>query len=75
MQRRSWDEILTEQEFLETFHLRKEHLASLRERGLPFFAVNSTTRLYVVGSVVEWLEQRLSVRAGRRKQEADDDLS
>ena len=56
---KSVDDILTEQEVLNLFGVKRPTLDNLRyERGLPFCRVTRTARLYLLEDIFKFLEQR-----------------
>ena len=56
---RSVDDILTEQEVLNLFGIKKATLDNLRYgHGLPFCRVTRNARLYLLEDIFKFLEQR-----------------
>jgi hypothetical protein len=56
---KSVDDILTEQEVLNLFGVKKPTLDNLRyEHGLPFCRVTRTARLYLMEDIFMFLEQQ-----------------
>lgn len=53
------ENIITEDELIELFGLRKQAIASLRyNEGLPYIKVNTRSRLYYVPDLMEWMLSR-----------------
>ena len=59
---RSLDSILTENEVLDLFGMKKTALDSLRRNHqLPFCAVTTFNRIYFVSDILDWLKSRRKV--------------
>jgi phage terminase Nu1 subunit (DNA packaging protein) len=71
-QKTALDEIWPEAELLQLLGLTKLQLADLRERGLPYFEANRTTRLYDLQAVAEYIRDHQTRRAGRQREAAND---
>ena len=69
-----WQSIWTEQELMDLYKLSAQQVASLRARGLPYIAVNATTRLYEENATIGFLAG-LSRTAERKPRKAKVDAA
>ena len=59
---RSFQEIIHEKDLLALLNIKKEMLYRLRKQGFPCVALSKTHRVYLVESVLGWLENRIDKR-------------
>ena len=56
---RSFQEIISEKDLLEVLNIKKSALYRLRKKGLPYAGLSKTQRVYLVESLLLWLEGKL----------------
>ena len=61
---RSFQEVVHEKDLLALLNIKKQMLYRLRKQGMPYVALSKTHRVYLVESVLAYLENKLVTEQG-----------